>query len=113
MPENLSPITSPEAYLEYAARYYVGASTFSESYFVSEVQQATVGHQHRIPLWGDFFARFARYAAFWAHYENNVYREVHRWSDLLKDTYDLYAYTRSIFSPAYRLVEFWASHILG
>jgi hypothetical protein len=63
--------------------------------------------------WGDFHARSARYNTYWAHYENNVYREVHLWSELLKDTYDLYRYTRSIFSPAYRLIEFWATHILG
>jgi hypothetical protein len=52
-------------------------------------------------------------STFWAHYENNVYREIHLWSELLKDTYDLYRYTRSIFSPAYRSIEFWATHILG
>jgi hypothetical protein len=79
---------------------YVGANTFHESYFVSELKHDRLGHQHR--AWGDFFARFARYATFWAHYENNVYREIHLWSELLKDTYDLYRYTRSIFSPAYR-----------
>jgi hypothetical protein len=101
----------PEDYLEYASRYYVGASTFHESYFVSELKHHRPGHQHR--EWGDYFARYARYSTFWAHFENNVYREIHLWSELLKDTYDLYRYTRSIFSPAYRLVEFWATHILG
>lgn len=102
---------TPYDYLAYASRFYVGADTFHESYFVSEVRQGVVGHQHR--SWGDFFARFARYSTFWAHYENNVYRKVHLWSDILKDTYNLYRYTRSIFSPAYRSIEFWASHILG
>jgi hypothetical protein len=99
----------PSDYLEYAARYYVGASTFHEAYFVSEQRHERFSHRN----WGDFHARSARYNIFWSHVENNVYRQVHLWSELLKDTYDLYRYTRSIFSPAYRLVEFWSSHILG
>jgi hypothetical protein len=106
-----SILTSPSEYLEYASRYYVGANTFHESYFVSELKHDRLGHQHR--QWGDYFARYARYSTYWAHYENNVYREIHLWSELLKDTYDLYRYTRSIYSPAYRLGEFWATHILG
>jgi hypothetical protein len=106
-----SILTSPSEYLEYASRYYVGANTFHESYFVSELKHDRLGHRHR--EWGDYFARYARYSTYWAHYENNVYREIHLWSELLKDTYDLYRYTRSIYSPAYRLGEFWATHILG
>jgi hypothetical protein len=106
-----SILNVPSEYLEYASRYYVGANTFHESYFVSELKHDRLGHRHR--PWGDFFARFARYSTYWAHYENNVYREIHLWSELLKDTYDLYRHTRSIYSPAYRLGEFWATHILG
>jgi hypothetical protein len=101
----------PSEYLQYASRFYVGANTFHESYFVSELKHDRLGHQHR--AWGDFFARFARYETFWAHYNNNVYREIHRWSELYKDTYNLYSFTRSIFSPAHRSIEFWANHILG
>lgn len=108
---SFSILNTPSEYLEYASRYYVGANTFHESYFVSELKHDRLGHRHR--LWGDYFARYARYSTFWAHYENNVYREIHLWSELLKDTYDLYRYTRSIYSPAYRLGEFWATHILG
>jgi hypothetical protein len=108
----MSALTTPSAdYLEFAARYYVGADTFRESYFVSEVQQGAGGTRDRD--WGHYFARYARYRTYWAHYENNVYRKVHRWANSLKDAYDLYDFTRSIFSPAYRIVEFWASHILG
>jgi hypothetical protein len=46
-------------------------------------------------------------------FENNVYRKVNRWAASLKSEYQLYSYIRSIYSPAYRLGEFWASHILG
>jgi hypothetical protein len=101
----------PSEYAAFASRYYVGASSFHEAYFVSEPPRERTGLHHRD--WGDFFARYARYTAFWAHYENNVYRSVHLWSEFLKDSYDLYRYTRSIYSPAYRLVEFWATHTLG
>jgi hypothetical protein len=109
MPPN--PLDIPSEYLQYASRFYVGANSFHESYFVSELKHDRLGHQHR--AWGDFFARFARYETFWAHYNNNIYREIHRWSELYKDTYNLYNFTRSIFSPAHRSIEFWANHILG
>lgn len=108
---SMSTAIQQSDYLEYASRYYVGASSFHESYFVTEQQSHRLGQAHRD--WGDFHARVARYNTFWAHTENNVYREVHRWSEVLKSTYDLYRYTRSIFSPAYRLIEFWSAHILG
>lgn len=105
--------TALEDYLE-RSRFYVGAGSFHESYFVSEIQHNLAGHAGRHHLaWGDYIARFARYSAFWAHYENNVYREIHRWADFYKDAFSLYSFTRSIFSPAYRCIEFWATHILG
>jgi hypothetical protein len=100
----------PQEYFEFAQRYYVGASSFSEAYFVSELQRSRTGS---VRPWGDYQSRLARYSTYWAHYENNVYREIHLWSSLLKSSYDLYRHTRSIFSPAYRLGEFWANHILG
>lgn len=105
--------TALEDYLE-RSRFYVGAGSFHESYFVSEIQHNLTGNKGQQHLaWGDYIARFARYSAFWAHYENNVYREIHRWADFYKDAFSLYSFTRSIFSPAYRCIEFWASHILG
>jgi hypothetical protein len=100
----------PQEYFEFAQRYYVGASSFSEAYFVSELRRGRTGS---VRPWGDYQSRLVRYSTYWAHYENNVYREVHLWSAILKGTYDLYRHTRSIFSPAYRLGEFWANHILG
>lgn len=60
-----------------------------------------------------FDARKVRYAILWSFYENDVYRLVHDWATTYKTRYGLYKYTRSIYSPAYRLGEFYKSHIWG
>jgi hypothetical protein len=85
----------------------VGMNSFHEQYFVSNAESQVAAR------WGDYFRRLERYAVYWAHYENNVYRKVHLWSDLYKSSYGLYSFTRSIYSPAYRLAEFWATHLMG
>jgi hypothetical protein len=63
--------------------------------------------------WSDYGYRQVRYAIFWAHHEGNVFRAIHRWSEALKEDRQLYAYIRTIFSPAYRIGEFWAGHLWG
>jgi len=61
----------------------------------------------------DFDARKQRYDILWAMYENSAYRGLHKWSDGFKATYGLYRYIRAIYNPAYRLGEFWQSHLWG
>jgi hypothetical protein len=85
----------------------VGVSGFKEEYFTND-EDARRGHR-----WGSWMARRSRYETYWAYYENTVYRKIHRWSELLKNEYQLYTYTRSIFSPAYRMGEFWPTHLMG
>nr|ASV43913.1 hypothetical protein [Hot spring virus BHS1] len=62
---------------------------------------------------GDFAARQARYAIYWAFFENTAYRNIHGWATKFKADYGLYKYTRNIYNPAYRLCDFWRTHIWG
>lgn len=62
---------------------------------------------------GDPEARKVRYDVLWAQYENTVYRNIHSWAATYKTRYALYQYIRSIYNPAYRLGEFWKSHLWG
>lgn len=63
--------------------------------------------------WGDIDARRRRYALYWALYEGNVYRRIHHWVAGLKEHFDLYPATRSLYCPTYRQIEFWAGHLWG
>jgi hypothetical protein len=58
-------------------------------------------------------ARRLRYALYWAMYENTAYENVHKWAIDYRKHYGLYKFVRSIYNPAYRLGEFWASHLMG
>jgi hypothetical protein len=70
---------------------------------------------------GSHGARLSRYAAFWAAYENTLYDDT---ASLLryqatgsprgfKAEMGLYPFTRGILNPAFKLVEFHVSHVLG
>jgi hypothetical protein len=99
--------TTPSLVAPFFSQVIVGLTSFNEAYFTSDSESIQARR------FGDFIARRLRYAVFWAHYECNVYRKINQWSDLLKRDYGLYTYTRSIYSPAYRLGEFWATHLMG
>lgn len=58
-------------------------------------------------------ARQMRYALYWALYENTAYRDMHLWSKKFRADYGLYRYIRGIHNPAYRLGEFYATHLMG
>lgn len=57
--------------------------------------------------------RLSRYATYWAHYEATIYQDILRIAESLKEDQSLYEFIRSIYSPANRLGEFWATHIWG
>ena len=61
----------------------------------------------------DFDARRMRYEMMWALYENSIYRDVHKWAVAYKAEYGLYKFIRTIYNPAYRIGEFWKSHLFG
>lgn len=58
-------------------------------------------------------ARRLRYALLWAFYENTAYRDIHSFAPKLRADYGLYKHIRGIHNPAYRLVEFHVTHLLG
>lgn len=57
--------------------------------------------------------RRVRYDINWAFYENTVYIEApfRNWVRDYKTQFGLNKFTRSIYSPGYRLGEFWKSHL--
>ncbi len=63
--------------------------------------------------WGHPTARGLRYSVYWGLYESTAYSMVHRWSRTMKIKRDLPESIREIASPAYRIGEFWATHIWG
>lgn len=62
----------------------------------------------------DFDNRKLRYHIYWAFFENTVYRsKIHTWSTSYKLQHALYKYIRSLYNPAFRLGDFWQSHLMG
>src|SRR3990170_3048663 len=61
----------------------------------------------------DYDARRMRYQILWAFYENTAYRNVHTWATRYRTEYGLYKYTRNIYNPVGRIVDFWQMHLLG
>ena len=57
--------------------------------------------------------RVRRYRLFWSLYSNTLFQRASRWAESVKESRDLYGFVRNLQSPAYRLGEFWASHLMG
>jgi hypothetical protein len=83
-----------------------GARAFREAYLSAE-------NRDDGRAWGDVDARRMRYDIFEAYYDNTAYRRIHTWSNAMKAEYGLYRYTRGVYNPTFRLIEFWAAHTLG
>jgi hypothetical protein len=63
---------------------------------------------------GGLIGRRKRYRLGWSLYVNDVFwDEVSYESKEIKLQFGLYDYTRTVFNPIYRLVEFHTSHIMG
>lgn len=83
-----------------------GARAFREAYVTTDARDDG-------RTWGDFDARQMRYAIAEAYYENTAYRKLHTWSTAMKAEFGLYRYTRGVYNPTFRLIEFWAAHVFG
>ena len=57
--------------------------------------------------------RKLRYQVLWAWYESTAFRDLHKWAQAYRNSYQLYRYIRNIYNPAFRLVEFWKMMIWG
>jgi len=59
---------------------------------------------------GAYESRQTQYRYYWQWYVNSVYEDMRTWS-YYKAQYRLYRYTRSIYNPARRLVDFYAGAV--
>jgi hypothetical protein len=85
-----------------------GYRAFREEFLTSDAESAAFDAD-----FGTYGGRRVRYAILWSTYENDLYRGVHDWATSYKTRYGLYKYIRSIYSPGYRLGEFWKTHLWG
>jgi hypothetical protein len=67
-----------------------GVVGFREASITTNAEQDTIE-------FSDWNNRRARYALFWALYENSIYRNLHSFSRPYKANYGLYQYIRSIY----------------
>lgn len=82
-----------------------GITAFREAYFSTGLDNQGE--------FTDYDARRFRYDLYWAFYENTAYRNIHSWAVGYRQQQALYRYIRGIYNPAYRLGEFWKSHLWG
>lgn len=86
-------------------RLKLGVLAFKEAYLTS----STIDTED----WSVQGARALRYEVLWAQYSQTSYRNVHTWATALRKQYALYKYIRSLYNPAWRLGEFWKTHLFG
>lgn len=91
-------------------RLLTGFVAFREAFVVSGLQE---DKSVQLGNFEDWNSRRMRYEIYWALYENTIFRDIHKWSNKLKADYALYRHIRNIYNPAYRIGEFWKSHIWG
>jgi len=82
------------------------AVAFREAYLAT----TTVGNPQGF---SSLEARLFRYELLWSMFENTAYRDIHSWAHRYRTEFGLYKYTRNIFNPTQRLVEFYVSHLMG
>lgn len=78
-----------------------GVTAFQKSYF-------DLGNP---AVYDSFVARQLRYKFHQAYYDNTAYSSIHTWTDGYKVQNSLYKYTRPIYNPASKLVDFYLSTI--
>lgn len=61
----------------------------------------------------DFDARRLQNQIYWAAYDGTLYRNIHKWAQALRNRYGLYRYTRSPYTPATRLANFYKTMLWG
>jgi len=86
-------------------RFISGLTAFREAWVSSDIEDADT--------WDNVEARRLRYQMLWAAYEQTTYRDVHTWANAVRKQYALYEFVRNIYSPTYRLAEFYKTHLFG
>ncbi len=55
-------------------------------------------------------SRKLHYSVLWSYYTNSAFEEAVRWQSY-RQTFGLYRYTRSIYNPTQRIVDFYVNHV--
>lgn len=55
----------------------------------------------------------SRYSVLWSFYENTTYENFNPWIRRFLGEYGLFTEIDGYFNPVFRLVEFWATHLMG
>lgn len=99
------PIEWEEIVTTFLNRLKLGLTAFKEAFLIAPVVN--------LETWSGQDPRQMRYSILWAMYEQTSYRNVHKWANAYRKQYALYKYIRPIYNPAYRLGEFWKTHLFG
>ena len=91
------------------SRLMTAVAAFREAYVTSSNPQGTTG----VDEFASYPGRSVRYAMLWALFENTIYRDIHLWAQRYRTEYGLYKWTRPIYNPAQRLVDFYVAHLMG
>ena len=62
---------------------------------------------------GEYSSRMSRYSVLWSFYENTTYENFNPWIRRFLGEYGLFTEIDGYFNPVFRLVEFWATHLMG
>jgi hypothetical protein len=82
-----------------------GTSVFKEEYLVADPL---------VPwMWGTYAGRLLRYRLNWSLCDGSSYSDVHLWSRAMRKKFGVYRWSRPIFTPGFRIMEFHATHIWG
>jgi len=91
--------------------FRAGVTAYRESSFSSAEMSAAA---RSLGGFASYDARLQRYSVYWALYESSIYRDtLNLYAAKLKADLGLYRHIRSIYNPAFRLGEFWATHLMG
>lgn len=89
-----------------SSRFSMALKAFRETLLVS-------GPTMTVSDFDEWASRLVRYDILFSMYENTTYRQIHSWANLFKTNFGLYQYTRNIYNPTFRLVEFWKMMVWG
>ena len=90
----------------------VGLGAYREAMFNADPQGSRAGLA-KFKEWNRWDSRSTRYDLNWAQYQNNAYRDFHRFAVGWKTSQGLYKNIRHLYNPSYRLGEFWAGHLMA
>jgi hypothetical protein len=80
-------------------------TAFKEAYIASDLIDSDE--------WAGWYGRIARFSLLWAFFEGNAYSDHRTWARDYKKVSGVYAWARQVVNMAYRLGDFYRTHIFG